>query len=260
MNRYKRIILFIMLCFIIFLYGGFLTLDWYVFSHHLFDVNHPEVPYSRISKVSATVLCCIIIWMIGKDGFQKKDTIILRIIALFIIFGDLLFLFDLEIPAVMCFGICQLLFIKRHSPGLKNYITAKRPGSHLFLDIVIIGVLSLASVIFFTFVFLPAQGISVLFFVILLYVIVLCVSLWMAWATPRLKFFPKPNAFLILIGLTCFFIGDITVGFGIALSGEHRVLVKYLTWILYVPGLVLPTLSGYDLKKIVRRSSPGKLH
>jgi len=251
MKTSKRIVIFILLCVVLFLYGGFVTLDWYIFSKQLFDMDHPDIPYSNQSKVMASFLCCIIVWLIGKDGFQKKDTLILKVIALFIFAGDFFFLFDLKIPAIICFGICQILYIIRHSPNLAIYIGSKRPGSHLFLDFFVSGILFLSVLLFFVFVFIPAQGISFFFFEVLAYAIVLCVSLWLACAALRIKYFPKINAVLIWIGITCFFLGDITVGLGFSLTGEPRVIARYLTWIFYLPGLVLPALSGFDLKKMI---------
>jgi hypothetical protein len=77
----------------------------------------------------------------------------------------------------------------------------------------------------------------------------------MAWATPRLGFFPKQNAYLVVIGLTFFFLGDIFVGFGLTFTGSTKIIAKYMTWIMYAPGLVLPALSGFDLTKLGRKKS-----
>jgi hypothetical protein len=251
----KQAIIFSILIMVIFLYGGFVTLDWYLFFNNLSSSDHPEVTYSRITKVVASVLCFILVWMIGRDAFHKRDTIFLRVIVSVIIFGDLFFLFDRAIFGVLCFGICQILYIVRHSAGLKKYLLAERKLLYLLLDIAIGGILLASAAAFMFCVLFPSHISTIMLFAITGYSIVLCVSLWMAWATPRLGFFPKRNAYLALVGLTCFLIGDIFVGVGLTFSGTIKIWAKYMTWIMYTPGLVLPALSGYDLSKFGRKKA-----
>jgi hypothetical protein len=256
-STFKQTVIFTILVLVVFLFGGYVTLDWYLFFNNLSNAGSPEVPYSRITKVATSILCFILVWLIGKDGFHKRDTMFLRFIVSGIVLGDLFFVFDKEIPGVLMFGICQILYIIRHSAGLRKYLFASRKTLYLALDIALGGILIAAAVSFVLCVLLPQQAASVLFFAVTGYIVVLCVSLWMAWATPRLGFFPKKNAYLALVGLTFFLIGDIFVGLGLTFGGTAKIAAKYMTWIMYTPGLVLPALSGYDLSKFGRRKSNG---
>ena len=65
-------------------------------------------------------------------------------------------------------------------------------------------------------------------------------------------FFPRGNAILIAVGVICFFLSDICVGYYRSLPKNYTmVFATYLTWIFYTPALFLTALSGYDLGTVL---------
>ena len=78
-----------------------------------------------------------------------------------------------------------------------------------------------------------------------------CASFWAALVAFQVGFFPRGNAILIAVGVGCFFLSDVCVGFYRSLpKNDSMVFATYLTWVFCAPALVLTALSGYDLDRI----------
>ena len=83
------------------------------------------------------------------------------------------------------------------------------------------------------------------------YAVVVGVSFWAALVAFQVGFFPRGNAILIAVGVACFFLSDVCVGYYRSLPKNYTMaFATYLTWIFYAPALVLTALSGYDLDRI----------
>jgi hypothetical protein len=68
---------------------------------------------------------------------------------------------------------------------------------------------------------------------------------------PERGFFPRGNAVLIAVGVACFFLSDVCVGFYRSLpKNQATVFTTYLTWISYAPALVPTAFSSYDLDRV----------
>jgi len=90
---------------------------------------------------------------------------------------------------------------------------------------------------------------SPLFLLITIYAVLLSISLWMALMSLHIKFFDVKNSFLIAIGMSFFFVADFLVGFNLSLEiGTQRIVTLYLTWVFYLPALLLLSLSSYRWK------------
>lgn len=246
----KRVAVIFILGVILFLFGGYTTLDWFQFITGIADYARPELPYVRATKVAVSFLSAILVFIIGRDGFDSKDTMRLIFAYTAIAIGDIFLVLDINMVGMLVFAVAHVFFIVRNGWGLRGYLAAKS-GINRFWDFVTaLVIVALAAGIMVGF-FLPVMGGGLMYYMLLVYSVFLAVSLWMAWAAVRIGYMPQGNAWLMAIGLTCFFISDLLVGVHFATQpGRDQAFAIYLTWIFYTPGLVLPALSGYKLGKI----------
>jgi hypothetical protein len=241
----KRFYVWAILGIILFLFGLFSGHDWTLYSFRTADLQNPEI-YSRFMKFPVTFLCMVLAWITLRDAFNRKDNLKLSIAYSIIVLGDIVFFFDVHsVIGVFCFALAHLTLIYRNANGIMSY----RHKGILWAILPLILALSLALMFF---VFYPMLKDNLPYFYTLLgYAVIISGSLWAAIAAVKIGFFPRANAVLIVVGVACFFLSDICVGFYRSLPmGYDRVFATYLTWIFYAPALVLTSLSGYDLKKI----------
>ena len=82
----KRLLVFVLLGVIVFLFGLFSGHDWTLFAMRIADLENPEI-YSRFMKFPVTFICMLLTWFILRDGFNPKDTQKLRIAYSLIVLG-----------------------------------------------------------------------------------------------------------------------------------------------------------------------------
>ncbi|MFA5065610.1 MAG: lysoplasmalogenase family protein [Dehalococcoidia bacterium] len=249
MSATKRAIVITLLFVILFLFGGYTTLDWYQFLTGTADFARPEIPYVRATKVAVSFISAILVFIIGRDGFNRGDTKRLVLAYAAIAVGDIFLVFDINMIGMAVFAIAHVFFIMRNGWGLKGYLTQKSTANRTWDIITALFILALAGGMMFGY-FLPTMGPGLMFYLLLVYSIFLGVSLWAAWAAVRIGFMPKANAWLVAIGLSCFFVSDLLVGVHFATQpGQFQTCAIYITWLFYTPGLVLPALSGYRMDR-----------
>jgi len=250
MTATKRAIVITLLFVILFLFGGYTTLDWYQFLTGTADFARPEIPYVRATKVAVSFICAILVFLIGRDGFNRGDTKRLVLAYAAIAVGDIFLVFDINMIGMLVFAVAHVFFIIRNGWGLKDYFKNKSTSNRTWDILSALFILVIAGVAMGWF-FLPALGPSLMFYLLAIYSLFLGVSLWAAWAAVRIGFMPKANAWLVAIGLSCFFVSDLLVGVHFATEpGRFQTCAIYITWLFYTPGLVLPALSGYKLKRL----------
>jgi hypothetical protein len=243
----KRVLVIIVLAVILFLFGGYTTLDWFQFVTGIAVFTHAEVPYVRATKVAVSFLCAFLVFIIGRDGFDRKDTNRLVLVYATIALGDIFLVFDINMAGMAIFAVAHIFFIIRNGWGLKRYFSNSSAKNRFWDVATAVTILAVAGGVLAGF-FLPALGTSTMFYMLLGYSAMLAVSLWMAWAAVRIGYMPGPNAVLAGVGLTCFFVSDLLVGVHFSTEpGPMQAFCIYLTWIFYTPGLLLPALSGYKL-------------
>jgi len=81
---------------------------------------------------------------------------------------------------------------------------------------------------------------------VLPYLILLSIGVFFAWSAPLLNNFPRKNATLIVIGLTCFYLCDVNVGMSSTL--DQPMFYNNIAWIFYIPALVCLGLSGRKIE------------
>ncbi|TXT54016.1 MAG: putative YhhN-like protein [Promethearchaeota archaeon] len=248
-NKRKKRLFLVIIGLILLLSSSFLTFDWTVFYFEEYNLTQPELPYTRISKVSTAFLIVILVWIAGKNNVFKEDQLKIRITFSVIAVGEIAFLFDVYILAVGIFGIIQFLLIWRNGQGLVPYfrnLKERKRFSYSFS--IAITILIIELLLFFMILFPNLQG-NPLFPIISTYAILLGISLWVGWMALTTKKFPKKNAIFIVLGMSFFFIADFLVGLNLSLPFNiTRVITHYLTWIFYTPALLCIALSHYNLE------------
>lgn len=202
-----------------------------------------EFDNNKFVRRGITVLCLVLVLLIGNDGMNHGDTKRLRLIFLTIFLADLLFMFNIFIPGYILFSICQGLLIWRNGTGLMNSVYSGELLGYK-IELVLCGSTIILTVLAFTvFLLYPSIGKGAMIYALLGYGILLGISLWVAISNFILKLFPRKNSILTMLGMICFFISDFAIGFGLA---KHCwVYVNFVVWLFYSPALLLIGLSGY---------------
>jgi len=236
---------FLILGVIICLFGLFSGHDWTLFAFRAANLENPEY-YSRYAKFSVTFLSAVLIWTAGGYAFDPLDARRLAIAYSFIVLGDIIFFFNVHSRwGVLSFALAHFLLIRRNAFGLSGL-----PGSGAMWALLaaILG----GSLLAMFLVFYPKLKHNRPYFSLLTgYAIIIGASFWAALAAFKIGFFPHGNAVLIAVGVACFFLSDVCVGFYRSLPKNYTmVFATYLTWVFYTPALVLTALSSYDLEKV----------
>ena len=252
MEKRKRIVVFTLLGIILLLAGSFFAVDWMIF---LFGI---KTIYAGVAKPVVSLICLILVLLIGKDGIDRRDTILLVLAFICILPVDILMSVvalspnvGFDSPQFMVGGTlsiaANLILIVRHGRGFP-YLHFKIGGGRLPQR-------------FLSFIWLPllAYGLFIIAFIPLLkpviaighlgiglsYSAFLATSMWIAWETIRHKLYPRLNAWLAGIGITCWYFTEV-VGevFNIQI-GVLSSIAYNIVWIFYGTCIVCLALSGY---------------
>ncbi|MCX7921191.1 MAG: hypothetical protein N3B21_04085 [Clostridia bacterium] len=250
MDRSRKILMFIILGAIIFLFGGYTTTDWLRLTTEELRGAMATTVYPRLSKVVVTFLCAALILVIGKYGLNKKDTRFLKVAFGLIVIADILMYIGQVMAGVGVFALVHAIMIYRNGTGIMEFISNKGISKNKKAFLTYLIVIILFDVLSLTFLMYPPLKGNILFFIIAGYAAFLSISLFVALATIKIQKLPRTNAVLASWGITFFFLCDFTVGLYIILQpGSLKLFVDNLTWMFYTPSLVLIALSGYDFRK-----------
>jgi hypothetical protein len=230
---------------ILFLFGLFSGHDWTLYFQRRANLDNPE-EYSRYAKFSVTFLSALLVWTAGGSAFDTADAGRLGIAYAFIVLGDVIFFFNVHSRwGVLSFALAHFLLIRRNAFGLA---APPAEGAMWALLAAILG----GSLLIMFLVFYPRLKNNRPYFGLLTgYAVVIGASFWAALVAFKVGFFPRGNAVLVAIGVGCFFLSDVCVGYYRSLpKNDSMVFATYLTWVFYAPALVLTALSGYDLDRI----------
>ena len=249
----KRALVFFLLGLILLIAGSYIAVDWVIF---LFGV---ETIYAGVAQPVTSFICLVLVLLIGKDGIDRRDSILLTIAFVCIVPVDILmslvvFSPDMGVasPAFMTGGIlsivAHLLLIVRHGRGfpyLRSEFRRERGRAgwlaFLWLPILLYGA--------FVLVLLPLfhPMIRVGHLVIgLSYSFVVATSMWVAWETLRFELYPRPNAWMVGVAMTCWFITEVVGETYNVQLGLVSDLAFNFVWIFYCTTIVCLALSGYS--------------
>jgi len=236
---------FVILGIIVFLFGLFSGHDWSLFSLRKVNLENPE-RVSRYPKFAVTFLSALLIWTAGGSAFDTADVERLGIAYAFIVLGDVIFFFNVHSRwGVLSFALAHFLLIRRNAFGLSEW---PAEGAMWALLAAILG----GSLLIMFLVFYPKLKDNRPYFALLTsYAVVIGASFWAALVAFKVGFFPRGNAILIAVGVACFFLSDVCVGYYRSLPRNYTMVFDtYLTWIFYAPALVLTALSISDLDRV----------
>ena len=229
---------------IMFLTGTYVGVDWAGFYYHF------KSPYPAGAGYARTILCAVMVGLIGKAAVDRRDYRTLLVAFVLTLIADyFLILQDAAIPGTLLFIVVHGLLIHRHSRGFRaslRPLERARTYRLLFLTGLVVyggsGALIASIHPLLTRTHMLALDSAYLLF--------LATSLWMAWGTLIRGAFATRNTWYIVIGMTCFYFCDVSVGLSAALKGTVQGdVLNNLVGLFYSPALVLLAYSGYRWRK-----------
>jgi hypothetical protein len=245
----KMVRIYVVLCLIFFITGAYVGVDW---ASYLYGFASE---FSRYAGYVRTILCIILALMtrehcieaaVSKMPKIHKDGVLLLLAFMLTGLADVfLLLLDWMTTGTALFLVVHGLLTVRHATQLSRWFEGPKPTKDVIWLAATAVVIGAFTFVFFTQVrsLIEPTGMLGLFGV---YLVVLAVSLWVAFSTKVNPFFPRANALQIMVGMVCFFFCDITVGLAFVLKGtETGAILDNLVAFFYTPALVLLALSGY---------------
>jgi len=204
-------------------------------------------PYSIYLKYTIIIISFLITLLIGNNGYNRRDTILLQLSKLLTVIADYYLLIQDNFSlGIFFFCIVQITYILRHS-----FMEKKRYRNLIFLCT------SIASSVFIFFRIKLEPLDNNLVLLALIYAALLVTSVYIGFSTLTRSRYSKKSSYLIGIGMFLFFLCDINVGLN-ALIGETtlnniltpkiKFLIGYLIWLFYAPSQVLLACSGFKSK------------
>lgn len=210
------------------------------------DLNYSDKAiYSDIIKYMGILLCLLLTFLIGEDGYNKKDTRLLQLAITLTAIADLCLLFLNKFTlGVFIFCFVQITYIIRHSANKKRNI----------YDLIIF----ILMVIFISTIYTYFEDYS-LIFIASIYAVLIIYSVYTAWQTFSRKIYPIGNCYLIAIAMTLFLLCDINVAVK-HISKELGIfhtnigmISSFLVWAFYLPSQVFLAISGYNKSKLLKQ-------
>lgn len=217
------------LIFIVFLYNDI-----------LFKNNYNS--YSLYLKYSTIILCLIIVILIGEEGYNKIDTVLVLFAKLFTAMADYYLLFTANYKlGILCFCVVQITYIIRHS------LMEKETYKNIVFMATALTLAIIASVVVKIDNFdkeLLSLG--------CLYAALLTTSVYCGLSTLKRGYYPRGGALVISIGIILFLFCDLNVAFFNIVRyiglGKYEFFTGFLIWFFYFPSQLLLSLSGYKMQ------------
>lgn len=207
----------------------------------IFDIK--MVVPSSAPKYISVILCFIITLLIGEDGFDKRDRLLLQIGLFITILADLcLLILDYYILGIALFCLVQIIYYNRYRGG-----KACRPPL-IFIKFIVIFLLTLAG--YFIINLTPVK-VNFLFAMAFFYSVCLIISTAESINAFKNNSYPCYNKYMIIVGMALFLLSDIAIAI-FNMSKEFSICMynisASLIWGLYLPSQVLLSVSGYRFK------------
>jgi hypothetical protein len=212
--------------------------------------------YPAYAKPIVSTLCALIAFAALLFGLGKKDARLLSAALACIVVVDIMMSIYVYAapstltPIAFLIGaalsiVAHLLLIFRHARGFAFLRAGGAAGNKSVLYRFGFPLAFYIPVVIIFLVLIPWLNRVNQFWPSLFYAIVLTTSLWIAWETVRQKLFPRPNALLIALGVTSWFITElIGVVHNIEIGTISNIAMN-LTWHFYMPAILLLAFSGF---------------
>ena len=225
---------------VMFLTGTYVGVDWASFVYGF------KSRYSMGAGLVRTALCAVLVWGIGENHIHRRDARLLGgAFVVTLIADSFITLADQMMIGTVLFLVVHGIYIARHSQGFRASLAPERRARTvrflLWSALVVYG----GTLVLNHFV-APILARSGAFIIDTIYLFILATSMWMAWGTLVRGYYERRNAVYIAAAMTSFFLCDVSVGVGAALSGTRAGLVlNNVVGFFYSPALVLLVYSGY---------------
>ncbi|MCX7727226.1 MAG: hypothetical protein N2053_10315 [Chitinispirillaceae bacterium] len=250
MEREKRLYIYGFLAIITILWFVILVFDWSRLFLYSTTLNAAESLISKSLKLLLSFIVALFVW-IKKSNLciNPKDITFLRITFLLFFIAEIFFYIKNPYIGIGIFSLAQLIFTIRNSSGIVIFFKSKSFHKEIPKIILITLVVFLVSIVILWKVLLPNSS-NPLLTIMIVYGFFLSISTLVGLLTPVIGYFPSVNSTLIAIGSILFYIGDITVGLNLLLPlGIGYIISSSLTWVFYLPAIVIFSLSGYKWKE-----------
>lgn len=208
----------------------------------IFDIK--MVVSSSALKYISVVLCFIITLFIGKDGFGKRDRLLLQIGLFIAILADLcLLILGYHVLGIALFCLVQIIYYNRYRGG-----KACRPPL-IFIKFIVIFLLIMVG---YFIINLVSVKVDFLFAMAFFYSVCLIFSTLESVNASKNKLYPCYNKYMIIVGMALFLLSDIAIAI-FNMSKEFNTCMynisASLIWGFYLPSQVLLSVSGYRFKR-----------
>lgn len=253
MTKGKKLYLAIVVAIIVSLGIWSIILDFSRFPSLNFEYDiYPSALLKRIN----VILAASIAWSAGRDRLSPRDSVMMKIIFLFICLAESAFAFRWREAGICLFAVCQILLAVRHSTGLfygLNHAGILQKKRLLIISLVIIAMLAAFPILLNKIIIIHKPV-----FIVYLYGLLLSVSLWAGLANSILGMLPGKNSGMAAAGMICFYCCDVLVGLDAVLeAGLPWLMANSFIWIFYIPALVLLALSSYKPENIFFKTDKG---
>lgn len=229
---------------ILLLTGTYAGVGWSAYLHDFHSVFPTAAGYAR------TILCVVMVLFIGvRDNVTRRDKrLLLAAFGLTLIADFFLILLDWMTTGTILFLGVHALFIVRHARGFQDSLNLP-VRTRTIRRLIVSGVVAYGGSAILLICMAPLLGKHGQLTIDSIYVFALATSLWMAWGTLFRRAIPRFNAWLIALGMTCFYFCDVSVGLAAPLAGTHAGgILDNLVGFFYTPALVLLALSGFRFR------------
>ncbi|MCX6001254.1 MAG: hypothetical protein NTY79_01755 [Chloroflexi bacterium] len=239
----RRSWVFVLVGAILVLAGSVFGADW---MNYLYKTGSL---YPAFAKPGIMLLALVIVLITGKYALGKRDWMLLLLAFLCMLPTDILMSVVVAVPGltvgswVFMIGgvlsiIAHIFLIIRVGRGFGYFKQFKLREA--WLPILIYG--SAVIVISILWNDVVRVGHAVLGPV---YTAFFCTTTWLAWETVRRKLYPAPNAWMVAIAATCWYITEIAGEVYNLGMGNISQIMFPLVWVFYGTNVVLWALSGY---------------
>jgi hypothetical protein len=238
-GRPKEIAVLVLVAVTMFVTGTYVGVDWAAFFHPF------QSRYSAAAGYGRDVLCAMIVLLAGRNRISNKDWALLAAaFALTLVADYFLTLNDRPLPGTVIFLGVHAILITRHAQGFRSSLAMAARGRTL-RALAATGVVAFGGAGLLIWRVAPILSRTGQLALDAVYLVFLSVSLWMGWGALIRRAYPRLNAWFIAVGMSFFYVCDVTVGLTVAERGTRTGLVlNDVIAFSYTPALLLLALSG----------------
>lgn len=239
----RRVWVFAVIGLTLLLAGSVFGVDWMNYFYKTGSL------YPAVAKPVITLLAMVLVVIAGRYALEKRDWTLLLLAFCCMLPTDILMSVVVVTPGltvgswVFMIGgvlsiIAHIFLIIRVGRGLRYFKKFKL--SDIWLPVLIYG--SAVVVMFVLWKDVVRVGHAVLGPI---YTTFFCTTTWFAWETVRRKLYPAPNAWMVAIAATLWYVTEIAGEvYNLGLGNISQVMFP-LVWVFYGTNVVLWALSGY---------------